>query len=85
MVDQIRRKILKTERRRSAAMAAAKGVFAQQAGRGAAAAAGHFVEKGPVQHPLPGVGLGLPAAAHRRRRPRRLDDPRADQSVRRGG
>ena len=58
MVDQIRRKILKTGAAAAAAMAAAKGVFAQQAGRGAAA--GSFFEKGPVRLHYQETGSGFP-------------------------
>jgi len=58
MVDQIRRRILKTGAAAAAAMAAAKGVFAQQAGRGAAA--GSFFEKGPVRIHYQETGSGFP-------------------------
>jgi len=58
MVDQIRRKILKTGAAAAAAMAAAKGVFAQQTGRGGAA--GSFFEKGPVRIHYQETGSGFP-------------------------
>jgi pimeloyl-ACP methyl ester carboxylesterase len=58
MVDQIRRNILKTGAAAAAAMAAAKGVFAQQAGR--EAAAGSFYEKGPVRIHYQEWGSGFP-------------------------
>ena len=47
MVDEIRRKILKTGAAAAAAMAAVPRALAGQAGRGAAA--GSFFEKGPVR------------------------------------
>jgi pimeloyl-ACP methyl ester carboxylesterase len=59
MVDQIRRKILKTGAAAAAAMAAAKGVFAQQAGQGAAPT-GKFYEKGPVKIHYQEWGSGFP-------------------------
>ena len=58
MVDQIRRKILETGAAAAAAMAAAQGVFAQQAGRGGAA--GSFFEKGPVRIHYQEWGSGFP-------------------------
>jgi pimeloyl-ACP methyl ester carboxylesterase len=56
MVDLIRRKLLKTGAAASA-MAAAKRVFAQQAGRGAA---GSFYTKGPVRIHYQVTGTGYP-------------------------
>ena len=57
MVDPLRRKILKAGAA-ATAMAAAKGVFAQQAGRGAPA--GSFFEKGPVRLHYQETGSGFP-------------------------
>ena len=57
MVDLIRRKLLKTGAA-ATAMGAAKRVFGQQRGQGAAA--GSFFEKGPVRIHYQSVGSGYP-------------------------
>src|ERR1700693_2976828 len=57
MMDPIRRKILATGAA-ATAMAAAPGVFAQQAGQGGAA--GSFYEKGPVRIHYMEAGSGFP-------------------------
>jgi pimeloyl-ACP methyl ester carboxylesterase len=60
MVDPLRRKILKAGAAATAMAAAAPGVLAQQAGRGAAAATGSFFEKGPVRLHYQETGSGFP-------------------------
>ena len=60
MVDPLRRKILKAGAAATAMAAAAPGVLAQQAGRGAAAATGSFFEKGPVRIHYQETGSGFP-------------------------
>jgi pimeloyl-ACP methyl ester carboxylesterase len=59
MVDQIRRKILKTGAAAAAMAAAAPGALAQQAGQGAAPT-GKFYEKGPVKIHYQEWGSGFP-------------------------
>ena len=81
MVDETRRKILKTGAA-AAAMAAVPPVLAQS---NQAAPAGKFYEKGKVRIHYQEWGSGLAPDAHLRRRPRRLENRGTDESVRRGG